>query len=182
MPFGIFLIAATAETNHPPFDLVEAEQELVGGFNTEYTGIRFAIFFLAEFMNVITMSAIAATLFLGGPSGPSLGFLGAGSVVNVWFLPIFWFTVKVLALLFVTVWLRASLPRMRYDKLMSLGWKYLIEIAILWVLVSTALVVGRDQQWHMFVVVPVAGGIAIAAFFVLYLAIPKPGERVEEFH
>ena len=74
-PFGIFLIAATAETNHPPFDLVEAEQELVGGFNTEYTGIRFAIFFLAEFMNVITMSAIAVTLFLGGPSGPSLGFL-----------------------------------------------------------------------------------------------------------
>jgi NADH:ubiquinone oxidoreductase subunit H len=70
VPFGIFLIAATAETNHPPFDLVEAEQELVGGFNTEYTGIRFAIFFLAEFMNVITMSAIATTLFLGGPSGP----------------------------------------------------------------------------------------------------------------
>ena len=67
----IFLIAATAETNHPPFDLVEAEQELVGGFNTEYTGIRFAIFFLAEFMNVITMSAIAVTLFLGGPSGPA---------------------------------------------------------------------------------------------------------------
>ena len=75
MPFVIFLIAATAETNHPPFDLVEAEQELVGGFNTEYTGIRFAIFFLAEFMNVITMSAIAVTLFLGGPSGPALGFL-----------------------------------------------------------------------------------------------------------
>ena len=84
VPFVIFLIAATAETNHPPFDLVEAEQELVGGFNTEYTGIRFAIFFLAEFMNVITMSAVATTLFLGGPSGPSLGFLAADNVVNVW--------------------------------------------------------------------------------------------------
>ncbi len=182
VPFGIFLIAATAETNHPPFDLVEAEQELVGGFVTEYTGIRFAIFFLAEFMNLITMSAIATTLFLGGPSGPKLGAVADTNVLNVWLLPIVYFTVKVLALLFGTVWLRASLPRMRYDKLMSLGWKYLIEIAILWVLVSTALVVGRDQHWQMFVVAPVAAAIAIGAFLILYLAIPKPGEHVEEFH
>ncbi len=181
MPFGIFLIAATAETNHPPFDLVEAEQELVGGFNTEYTGIRFAIFFLAEFMNVITMSAIAATLFLGGPSGPRLGFIGAGSFVNVWLMPVFWFTIKVLALLFVTVWVRASLPRMRYDRLMALGWKYLIEIAILWVLVSAALVVGKDQGWNAFVVAPVAAVIALVAFMTLYLAVPKSGEQVEEF-
>jgi NADH-quinone oxidoreductase subunit H len=182
VPFAIFLIAATAETNHPPFDLVEAEQELVGGFNTEYTGIRFAIFFLAEFMNVITMSAIATTLFLGGPSGPSLGFLSSDGVVNVWLMPMFWFTVKVLALLFATVWLRASLPRMRYDKLMALGWKYLIEIAILWVLVSTALLVGQEEGWHWYVVAPVAAGLAVVAFATLYLAMPKPGEFVEEFH
>ena len=182
VPFGIFLIAATAETNHPPFDLVEAEQELVGGFNTEYTGIRFAIFFLAEFMNVITMSAIAVTLFLGGPSGPSLGFLSSQGFVNVWLMPIIWFTVKVLALLFGTVWLRASLPRMRYDRLMSLGWKYLIEIAILWVLVSIALLVGREEGWHWYVVAPVSASIAIFAFYTLYLAMPKQGEYVEEFH
>jgi NADH-quinone oxidoreductase subunit H len=181
VPFGIFLIAATAETNHPPFDLVEAEQELVGGFHTEYTGIRFAIFFLAEFMNVITMSAIATTLFLGGPSGPGLGFLGDANVINVWFMPIFWFTAKVLGLLFVTVWLRASLPRMRYDRLMALGWKYLIEIAILWVLVSTALLVGNDRGWNPWLTAPVAGAGALLAFLTLYLAIPKAGERVEEF-
>jgi NADH-quinone oxidoreductase subunit H len=182
VPFGIFLIAATAETNHPPFDLVEAEQELVGGFNTEYTGIRFAIFFLAEFMNVITMSAIATTLFLGGPSGPHFPYLDSGSIVNVWLMPVIWFTAKVLALLFVTVWLRASLPRMRYDKLMALGWKYLIEIAILWVLVSTALVVGKQEGWKPVIVAPVSAAIAILAFFTLYLAIPKAGEHVEEFH
>src|SRR5206468_10450736 len=127
----IFVIAAVAETNHPPFDLVEAEQELTGGFFTEYTGIRFAIFYLAEFMNVITMSAIAVTLFLGGPSGPSLGFLARDNVVNVWLMPFVWFLVKVLALLFATVWVRASLPRMRYDRLMSRRWKWPSERAIL---------------------------------------------------
>ncbi|HWS47061.1 MAG TPA: complex I subunit 1 family protein [Acidimicrobiia bacterium] len=180
--FAIFLIAATAETNHPPFDLVEAEQELVGGFNTEYTGIRFAIFFLAEFMNVITMSAIAVMLFLGGPSGPLLGFLPADSFVNVWLMPVFWFLVKLLALLFATVWVRASLPRMRYDKLMALGWKYLIEIAILWVLVSAALAVGKDEGWNTAATAVIAGGLAVAAYGVLYLAMPKAGEQIEEFH
>jgi NADH-quinone oxidoreductase subunit H len=181
VPFIIFLIAALAETNHPPFDLVEAEQELVGGFNTEYTGIRFAIFFLAEFMNVITMSAVAVTLFLGGPNGPGLGFLSASGFVNVWIMPVFWFMAKVLALLFCTVWVRASLPRMRYDRLMSLGWKYLIEIAILWALVSAALVVARDQDWNVWIAAPAAAGAALLAFGVLYLAMPKAGEQLEEF-
>jgi NADH-quinone oxidoreductase subunit H len=178
--FLIFLIAATAETNHPPFDLVEAEQELVGGFNTEYTGIRFAIFFLAEFMNVITMSAIAVTLFLGGPSGPTIG--NASSFLNVWVLPVLWFLLKVLALLFATVWVRASLPRMRYDRLMALGWKYLIEFAILWVLITAAIQVGHDQGWPTLPTVIVTVAIAAAAYGVLYLAMPKSGEVIEEFH
>jgi NADH-quinone oxidoreductase subunit H len=177
VPFLIFLVAATAEVNHPPFDLVEAEQELVGGFNTEYTGIRFAIFFLAEFMNVITMSAIAVTLFLGGPSGPGIG-TGSG-FVNTWLVPVFWFLVKLLALLFTTVWVRASLPRMRYDRLMALGWKYLIEIAVLWLLVIAAFRIGRDQDWWL--AAPVMLGVGLLAYGVLYLAIPKAGERVEEF-
>ena len=179
--FGIFLIAATAETNHPPFDLVEAEQELVGGFNTEYTGIRFAIFFLAEFMNVITMSAIAVTLFLGGPSGPSLGFLAGDNVLNVWVMPMIWFLVKVLALLFATVWVRASLPRMRYDRLMSLGWKWLIEIAILWVLVTATVQVATVEHWDRLVAALVAVIVALAAYGVLYASMPKSDEQIEEF-
>jgi len=179
--FAIFLVAATAETNHPPFDLVEAEQELVGGFNTEYTGIRFAIFYLAEFMNVITMSAIAVTLFLGGPSGPSVGFFARDNVVNVWLLPIVWFLVKVLALLFATIWVRASLPRMRYDRLMSLGWKWLIEIAILWVLVTATVQVAMVEDWNRLLAASIAVIAAAAAYAVLYASMPKSGEQIEEF-
>ena len=178
--FVIFLIAAIAETNHPPFDLVEAEQELVGGFNTEYTGIRFAIFFLAEFMNVITMSAIAVTLFLGGPSGPALGFLPKEGTVNVWIMPVFWFLLKLVILLYGTVWVRASLPRLRYDQLMDLGWKWLIELAFLWVMVSGVIIVGREESWDSLVVVPAAilGALAVLGF--LRLCMPKRGELMDE--
>jgi NADH-quinone oxidoreductase subunit H len=179
--FIIFLISAVAETNHPPFDLVEAEQELVGGFHTEYTGIRFAIFFLAEFMNLITMSAVAVTLFLGGPSGPGLGFLSADGVVNVWIMPIFWFMFKVIVLLYGTVWLRASVPRLRYDQLMTLGWKYLIELAILWVMIEVALEVAVVQQWNRLTTMLVAVTVALALYGLLMLCVPKPGETVEEF-
>jgi NADH-quinone oxidoreductase subunit H len=178
--FIIFVIAAVAETNHPPFDLVEAEQELVGGFHTEYTGIRFAIFFLAEFMNLITMCAIAVTLFLGGPSGPSLGFLPADGVVNVWMMPVFWFFAKLLILLYGTVWLRASLPRLRYDQLMDLGWKWLIELAFLWVMVSGVIIIAREEGWNGWVVAPLAGVGALLVLGVLRLSMPKPGEIVDE--
>jgi NADH-quinone oxidoreductase subunit H len=178
--FVIYIISAVAETNHPPFDLVEAEQELVGGFHTEYTGIRFAIFFLAEFMNLITMSAIAVTLFLGGPSGPSLGFLSADNPVNTWLMPIFWFVAKLLALLFGTVWIRASLPRLRYDQLMDLGWKWLIELAFLWIMVSGTIIVGRDQGWNLFLVVPGTVLGAVAVLGLLRLSMPKRSEFVEE--
>lgn len=178
--FVIFGIAAIAETNHPPFDLVEAEQELVGGFHTEYTGIRFAIFFLAEFMNLITMCAIAVTLFLGGPSGPGLGFLAADSWVNVWVMPVFWFVAKLLILLYGTVWVRATLPRLRYDQLMALGWKYLIELAFVWAMVSGVVVVGAQEGWNRWITVPsaiVGAGVVLA---VLWACIPRRGESVEE--
>jgi NADH-quinone oxidoreductase subunit H len=178
--FGVFVLAAVAETNHPPFDLVEAEQELTGGFFTEYTGIKFAIFYLAEFMNLITMSAIAVTLFLGGPSGPGLGFLAAHGWVNEWIVPVFWFMAKVIALLFGTVWLRATLPRLRYDQLMALGWKYLIEIAFLWVMLSGVVVVGKDQGWPMLIVIPATVVGALAVYGVLYASMPRRDELLEE--
>ena len=178
--FVIFVISAIAETNHPPFDLVEAEQELVGGFHTEYTGIRFAIFFLAEFMNLITMCAIAVTLFLGGPSGPALGFIGADNWINVWVMPVLYFTIKVLILLYATVWVRATVPRLRYDQLMSLGWKYLIELAFVWAMVSAIVVVGADQGWNRWITVPSAIAGAAIVLVVLWACIPRAGESIEE--
>ena len=147
VPFIVFMIAGTAELNRPPFDLVEAEQELVGGFHTEYSSIRFALFFLAEFMNTITMSAIIVTLFLGGPSGPALvSEIGGFGIAWAW--GVVWFFLKLFVLLFCFVWMRATLPRFRYDQLMNLGWKLLIPVALGWFLFLAALEVSRDRGWN----------------------------------
>jgi NADH-quinone oxidoreductase subunit H len=129
LAFGIFFIGGLAETNRAPFDLPEAEQELTGGFHTEYSGMRFALFFLAEYANVIVVSSVATTLFLGGwlrpfPSVDALAFL---DIVPSWT----WFLLKSFVFLYVFVWIRATLPRYRYDQLMRLGWKVLIPLAIL---------------------------------------------------
>ena len=139
IPFIIFFIATTAELNSPPFDLVEAEQELVGGFHTEYSSIRFALFFMAEFMNVITMSAVMVTLFFGGPGGyyPSLG--------PAWLWGLFWFVGKVFIFASIFVWMRGTLPRPRYDQLMDFGWKILIPLALGWVLLLATLDVFKDR-------------------------------------
>ncbi len=140
VPFVVFLIAGTAELNRPPFDLVEAEQELVGGFHTEYSSIRFALFFLAEFMNTVTLSAIIVTLFLGGPAGPNFGILPG------WLWGFVWFFAKLLVFLFTFVWFRATLPRLRYDQLMDLGWKILIPVSLGWLLVLSAVRLVRNGQ------------------------------------
>jgi NADH-quinone oxidoreductase subunit H len=161
VPFVIFLIAGTAELNRPPFDLVEAEQELVGGFHTEYSSFRFALFYLAEFMNTITMSAIMVTLFFGGPAGPTFDLLPH------WLWGFIWFFVKLLVFLFVQVWIRATLPRFRYDQLMTLGWKVLIPLALGWVLLLGAINVGRDEDWNMAAVV----GVSFVALVIGYLAL-----------
>jgi NADH:ubiquinone oxidoreductase subunit 1 (chain H) len=175
IPFVIFLIAMTAELNRPPFDLVEAEQELVGGFNTEYSSIRFALFFLAEFMNVITMSGVLVTLFLGGPQPLKLGDLQIGGIVedgNIfawagWMSGTLWVTVKVLAFMYAYVWFRATLPRLRYDQLMDFGWKLLIPVALGWFLVLAALQMARDEFDDLGPVL-LTGAIAVVVLFLAY--------------
>lgn len=142
VPFIIFTIAGTAELNRPPFDLVEAEQEIVGGYHTEYSSFRFAMFFLAEFLNTVTMSAIIVTLFFGGPSGPDFGITGW---VSDYVLPFIWFFAKVFVFLCMFVLFRATLPRLRYDQLMDLGWKILIPLALAWFLILTGVRVAADQ-------------------------------------
>jgi NADH-quinone oxidoreductase subunit H len=134
LAFAIYFIGGLAETNRAPFDLPEAEQELVAGFHTEYSGMRFAFFFLAEYTNMIVVSSVATTLFLGGwlapfPNVPALSFLG---LVPGWA----WFILKTFLFLYVFLWVRATLPRYRYDQLMRLGWKWLIPLAILNVVVT----------------------------------------------
>jgi NADH-quinone oxidoreductase subunit H len=163
VPFFVFLVAGTAELNRPPFDLVEAEQELVGGFHTEYSSLRFALFFLAEFMNTVTMSAIIVTLFLGGPRGPVL----AGPDF-IW--PIFWFFLKLFCFLFVFVWFRGTLPRFRYDQLMDLGWKRLIPLALGWLLLIAAINIGRDEDWNPALVLGVGFTVFVVAIAALVMA------------
>ena len=171
VPFVIFLIAATAELNRPPFDLVEAEQELVGGFNTEYSSIRFALFFLAEFMNTVTMSALIVTLFFGGPQPISIG----NTTLDIPFIPngiegTVWLLLKVLVFLYVYVWFRATLPRFRYDQLMDLGWKILIPGSLGWFMLLAAQRVGRDAGWDQIVVTLVTALVLIGGYGLLLAA------------
>jgi NADH-quinone oxidoreductase subunit H len=164
IPFVVFAIAGTAELNRPPFDLVEAESELVGGFHTEYSSARFAFFFLAEFMNMITMSALIITLFLGGPRVPwNVPFFSAVSPV--------WFLLKLYLLLYGYILLRATLPRFRYDQLMDLGWKRLIPVALLWLMVIAAFRTGTGAERFRnglitLVGAAIAGGLLLAAMRV----------------
>ena len=147
IPMIIFYISAIAETNRPPFDLVEAESELVGGFHTEYAGQRFMMFFLAEYINMVTFSAVTVTLFLGGWNGPMFG--------PSWLFPILgfvWFFLKTIALVFLFIWIRVTLPRIRYDQLMTFGWKVGLPISIVYLMIVAlvvALVSDTDRDiWY----------------------------------
>jgi NADH-quinone oxidoreductase subunit H len=136
--FLLYFTAAIAETNRNPFDLPEAESELVGGFHTEYSSFKFAMFFMAEYANIVTVSCLATLLFFGGWLGPTFGppLLQA-------LLPVLWFCLKVLCFLFVYIWIRGTLPRFRYDQLMAFGWRFLLPVALVNVLVTSLVVAWR---------------------------------------
>ncbi len=159
VPFFLFVIAITAELNRPPFDVVEAESELVGGFHTEYSSLRFALFFMAEFMNTITMSALIVTLFLGGPAGyvPNIAHLR-------WVFPILWFLVKTVAFAFSYIWFRAALPRFRYDQVMELGWKRLIPLSLGWMLIVAGFLIKPADGFAMAAAVILAWTLLSRAF------------------
>jgi NADH-quinone oxidoreductase subunit H len=175
--FVIYVIAMVGETNRAPFDLPEAESELVGGFHTEYTSLKFAMFFLAEYINLITVSALCTTLFLGGwrPIYPfsQISWMSEG------YFPIVWFLVKVIAFIFVFIWLRGTLPRLRYDQFMKLGWKVLIPVSLLWILLVASIRTltnevssTRDRLTYI--------GFAMAAFFILFYLWPQKKSRTAE--
>ncbi|HHV21799.1 MAG TPA: NADH-quinone oxidoreductase subunit NuoH [Propionibacterium sp.] len=206
--FIVYVISMVGETNRAPFDLPEAESELVGGFHTEYSGFRFAMFFLAEYINMVNVSAIATTLFLGGYHAP---WPLQGTVVDQGYWGLLWFTLKVILFIFMFVWLRGTLPRFRYDQFMGFGWKILIPVALGWILAVATI---RNIVTHGFGVIPLVSVVLFIIALVAYLYVidrsaldeqlqnepdpadddgefdpfaggypvpPKPGQRLPEF-
>ena len=158
--FLIYVTAMVGETNRAPFDLPEAEGELVGGFHTEYSSLKFALFFLAEYINMVTVSALATTLFLGGWIAPWPLSLWDGANVGWW--PLLWWLIKVQLFIFVFIWLRGTLPRLRYDQFMRFGWKILIPASLLWiVIVAAARVVRNEYSVTTQELLLVGGGVLI---------------------
>jgi NADH-quinone oxidoreductase subunit H len=173
--FLIYMTAALAETNRPPFDLPEAETELVAGHHTEYSGIKFAMFYLAEYMHMITVSAVGVTLFLGGWHGPQFH-------VVPWLWPLLWFLIKLFVVVYVLIWIRATVPRFRYDRLMAFGWKVLIPVGLLWILITAAAVelpvywkgttwFGMSGEAHAAAVI-IAGTVAVVLLLLPLLVGP----------
>jgi NADH-quinone oxidoreductase subunit H len=173
--FVIYVITMVGETNRLPFDLPEGEGELVGGFHTEYSSLKFALFYLAEYINMITVSGLAATLFLGGWRAFWPITLWSGANSGWW--PLLWFLGKIVLLLFFFIWLRGSLPRIRYDQLMKLGWKVLIPSALAWTLIVATMRVWRRDHGGVAVYV-VAGGIVLV-LIALLLASEVAAARAE---
>ena len=175
--FIIYVIAMIGETNRAPFDLPEAEGELVGGFHTEYSSLKFALFFLAEYINMATVSALATTLFLGGWRAPWPISIWDGANEGYW--PFLWFMGKVLFFIFIFIWLRGSLPRLRYDQFMAFGWKVLIPVSVVWIIaVATIRVIdlrgGIDRSWL------IGMAVVLAVVLVGLLLVPEREPVVDE--
>lgn len=175
--FVIYVISMVGEVNRAPFDLPEAESEIVGGFHTEYTSLKFAMFFLAEYINMVTVSALAVTLFLGGwrppPPFNRIEFMSEG-----WF-PMIWFLGKVLIFIFMFVWLRGTLPRMRYDQFMKFGWKVLIPAALAWILMVASVRVAVDEFDRTGRIIALAIAMVLVGVLVSTF-LPAPEEQEPE--
>ncbi|MGP3953032.1 NADH-quinone oxidoreductase subunit NuoH [Streptomyces sp. 7N604] len=179
--FLIYIVSMIGETNRLPFDMPESEGDLVGGFNTEYSSIKFAMFMLAEYVNMVTVSAVAITLFLGGWMAPyPISAFWEGANHGWW--PMLWFTIKVQLLLFFFIWLRGSLPRVRYDQLMKLGWKVLIPVSMVWVmLVATVRALRNENVDYQQIVLYVGGGVvALLLLSFVYDIFRERGEKAGE--
>ncbi|GAA3555784.1 NADH-quinone oxidoreductase subunit NuoH [Kribbella ginsengisoli] len=187
--FVIYVISMVGETNRAPFDLPEAEGELVAGFLTEYSSMKYAMFFLAEYINMATVSALATTLFLGGWRAPWPISLWDGANSGFW--PVLWFVGKMMCFIFMYIWLRGTLPRLRYDQFMKLGWKILIPVSLGWILlVATVRAVGREvdsgnQRNYLLVAAGVVAAIAVISMFLPQKKTDQPepveGEEFDAF-
>jgi NADH-quinone oxidoreductase subunit H len=176
--FVIYVISMIGETNRAPFDLPEAEGELVAGFLTEYSSMKYAMFFLAEYINMATVSALATTLFLGGWRAPWPISIWDGANSGFW--PVLWFVGKMMCFIFFYIWLRGTLPRLRYDQFMRLGWKILIPISLAWILlVATVRAVGRETTFSRTTLLVAAGIVLLIAIISMFVP-AKPKEDKAE--
>ncbi|QLL10053.1 NADH-quinone oxidoreductase subunit NuoH [Mycobacterium vicinigordonae] len=180
--FIIYLISMVGETNRAPFDLPEAEGELVAGFHTEYSSLKFAIFMLAEYVNMMTVSSLATVMFFGGWHAPWPLNMWEGANSGWW--PVLWFTAKMWTFLFIYFWLRASLPRFRYDQFMSLGWKLLIPVSLVWIMIAAVVRTLRNQGYQHWTVVLVICSLVVGALLLATLrkpfSAPSPKARARQ--
>ncbi|WP_129665415.1 NADH-quinone oxidoreductase subunit NuoH [Phytoactinopolyspora endophytica] len=178
--FVVYLISMIGETNRAPFDLPEAEGELVAGWGTEYSSIKYAMFFLAEYINMVNVSALATTLFLGGWRAPwPLSAINDGMFNEGWW-PILWFIGKIVVLLFLFIWIRGTLPRMRYDQFMKLGWKVLIPVSLVWIVLVSGMRLAMNEGWERRELMIWVGGAFLVIMLILWIAPLFTGSKDDE--
>jgi len=167
--FILYIVTMVGETNRAPFDMPESEGDLVGGFNTEYSSIKFALFMLAEYVNMVTVSAVSVTLFLGGWRAPwPVSTFWEGANHGWW--PLLWFVIKVQLLLFFFIWLRGTLPRVRYDQLMKLGWKVLIPVSVVWLMLVATVRTLRNENYDFADIALYIGGGVLVLLLLSFVA------------